>query len=62
LKEITGCDKVVCFGDAINDISMDIIADHSYSVANANLQLKQIATGIIGSNNEDGVAIWFRNL
>jgi hypothetical protein len=25
---------------------------------NANLQLKQIATGIIGSNNEDVVAIW----
>jgi len=58
LKEITGCDKVICFGDAINDISMFTIADDSYAVANANLQLKQIATGIIGSNGEDGVAMW----
>jgi Cof subfamily protein (haloacid dehalogenase superfamily) len=58
LKEITGCDKVVCFGDAINDISMFTIADDSYAVANADLQLKQIASGIIGSNNEDGIALW----
>lgn len=41
LKEITGCDKVIYFGDAINDISMFTIADDAYAVANANLQLKQ---------------------
>ena len=58
LKEITGCDKVVCFGDAINDISMFAIADEAYAVAEANLQLKQISTGVIGSNNDDGVALW----
>jgi len=58
LKEITGCDKVICFGDAINDISMFTVADHAYAVADANLQLKEISTGIIGSNNEDGVALW----
>jgi len=58
LKEITGCDKVVCFGDAINDISMFTIADDAYAVANANLELKQVSTGVIGSNNEDAVALW----
>ncbi len=58
LKEITGCDKVICFGDAINDISMFNIADEAYAVADANLKLKQISTGIIGSNNDDGVALW----
>jgi len=58
LKEITGCDRVICFGDAINDISMFTIADEAYAVADANLQLKQISTGIIGSNNDDGVALW----
>lgn len=58
LKEFTGCDKVICFGDAINDIPMFEIADEAYAVADANLQLKQIATGIIGSNNDDGVAKW----
>ena len=58
LKEIISCDKVICFGDAINDISMFAIADEAYAVADANLQLKQISTGIIGSNNDDGVALW----
>lgn len=58
LKEVTGCDKVICFGDEINDISMFTIADEAYAVLEANLQLKQIATGIIGSNNDDGVALW----
>ena len=58
LKDITGCDKVICFGDAINDISMFLIADEAYAVSNANSQLKQISTGIIGSNNEDSVALW----
>lgn len=58
LKELIGCDKVVCFGDAINDISMFAMADEAYAVAEAKPQLKEIATGIIGSNNEDGVALW----
>ena len=34
------------------------IADNSYAVANANLELKQVSSGIIGSNNEDAVALW----
>ncbi|WP_160680346.1 HAD family hydrolase [Clostridium sp. C8-1-8] len=58
LKEFTGCDKVVCFGDAINDISMFKIADERYAVANANAMLKQFATNTIASNDEDGVALW----
>lgn len=58
LKEITGCDKVICFGDAINDISMFEIADEAYAVENANSQLKQISTEIIGSNSNDDVALW----
>ena len=58
LKEILGCDKVVCFGDGKNDISMFEIADECYAVANAADELKTIATGIIGSNNDDGVAKW----
>ena len=58
LKEIWGCDKVVSFGDAVNDISMFRISDECYAVANAVDELKQAATGIIGSNDEDGVAVW----
>ncbi len=56
LKKLTGCDKTVVFGDGINDIDMFLTADESYAVVNADLALKHLATGIIASNNDDGVA------
>lgn len=58
LKEMFSCDKVIAFGDGKNDIDMFEIADESYAVSNAHEALKAKATGIIGSNNEDGVAKW----
>lgn len=58
LKELLGCDKVVVFGDAANDMDMFHVADEAYAVENALEELKRIATGMIGSNNEDGVAKW----
>ena len=48
-------EKLVVFGDSLNDISMFKIADESYAVANAMDELKKIATYIIGSNEEDSV-------
>lgn len=56
LKEMLGVDCVVAFGDAINDREMFEAADEAYAVANATQELKDIATGVIGSNDEDGVA------
>ncbi len=56
LKERLGCSRVVCFGDAVNDIPMFRMADECYAVANAVDALKEIATGVIGGNDEDGVA------
>lgn len=56
LKEMLGCDRVVCFGDAENDMSMFRIADESCAMANAVDGLKAMATRVIGSNEEDGVA------
>ena len=58
LKKIMGCDRLVCFGDGKNDISIFSVADEGYAVANADPELKSIATAIIGGNNEDGVARW----
>jgi Cof subfamily protein (haloacid dehalogenase superfamily) len=58
LKEIWQCDKVISFGDAINDIPMFQISDECYAVENAVPELKQIATGIIETNQKDGVAKW----
>lgn len=60
LKEIWNCDKVISFGDAINDIPMFEISDECYAVENAVKELKEIATGVIGSNDEDGVANWLK--
>lgn len=58
LKEIWHCDKVVSFGDAVNDIPMFEVSDECYAVANAVPELKMRATGVIASNDEDGVAKW----
>ena len=58
LKEMLGCERIVCFGNGNNDVSMFRIADECYAVSNAVLALKEIATDVIGSNDEDGVAKW----
>lgn len=58
LKKMLDCDRVVSFGDAINDIPMFEISDQCYAVSNAVEKLKEKATGVIGSNEEDGVALW----
>ncbi len=61
LKKMLSCDKIVCFGDAENDISMFCVCDEQYAVANADEKLKKSATGVIESNNDDGVAKWLLN-
>lgn len=62
LKEYLNCDKIVVFGDAINDLDMFQMADECYAVANAAPELKEIATKVIGGNNEDGVVKWLEEL
>lgn len=58
LQKQFDCQRLVVFGDSLNDISMFEIADEAYAVKNAADSLKGIATGIIGDNNSDGVAKW----
>ena len=58
LKALLECEKVISFGDALNDIPMFEISDECYAVENAVDGLKAVATGIIGSNREDSVAKW----
>lgn len=58
LKERLGCDRLVVFGDGKNDVDMFRLADEAYAVENAVEDLKKIATGVIGSNDDDGVAKW----
>ncbi len=58
LKDKLKCDKVVVFGDGKNDIDMFELADEAYAVENAVDELKKVATNVIRSNNDDGVARW----
>lgn len=58
LKRMWNCSRVISFGDAVNDIPMFEISDECYAVDNAVDELKAVATGIIESNENDGVARW----
>ncbi len=57
-RALLGAKRLVVFGDGLNDIDMFQIADEAYAVENAAPELKSLATGIIGPNDEDGVAKW----
>lgn len=58
LKEMVGADRLVAFGDGYNDIELFKAADECYAVANAEDELKAMATKVIGSCDDDGVAHW----
>ena len=58
LKALLKCDRLVVFGDGKNDIDMFRMAEESYAVENAVPELKAVATGVIGRNDEDAVAKW----
>lgn len=55
LKKMYGFEKVICFGDNLNDLPMFEISDEAYAVMNAKNEVKTKADGIIFSNNDDGV-------
>ena len=57
LREKYGFDKVVGFGDNLNDLPLFRACDETYAVANARDELKSAATGIIAANTENGVAL-----
>ncbi len=56
LKKLYGFDRIVAFGDNLNDIPLFELADEAYAVSNACDELKSVATGVIDSNNDDAVA------
>lgn len=55
LKQMLNC-RLVVFGDGKNDLEMFKVADECYAVENAVRELKDIATAVIPSNGDDGVA------
>jgi Cof subfamily protein (haloacid dehalogenase superfamily) len=60
MKELLGIERVVCFGDNDNDLSMFEMADESYAPANANDAIKAAATAVIGHHDEEGIARFLR--
>ena len=55
LRELFGFDRIISFGDNLNDLPMFEVSDEAYAVENAKDEVKQKATAVIGSNTEDGV-------
>jgi hypothetical protein len=60
LKELLGLERVICFGDSDNDLSMFEAADEAYAPANANDAIKAAATAVIGHHDEEGIARFLR--
>ena len=58
LKQLLNCSRLVCFGDAANDLPLFEAADECYAVENAGPAIKERATGVIRANDRDGVAKW----
>ena len=56
LKAQLGADRVVVFGDNLNDIPMMRVADYAVAVGNAFDEVKEMADTVIGPNTDDSVA------
>lgn len=56
LKEMLGADRLVVYGDHLNDLPMFAVADESVAVANALPQVQAAATRTIGPNTRPSVA------
>lgn len=56
VMELTRADRLVCFGDNTNDLSMIRAADVGVAVSNACTELKRAADKVTGSNEEGAVA------
>lgn len=56
LREATGADRVVVFGDNLNDLTMFEVADTAVAVDNALPVVKEAADIVIGSHDDNSVA------
>lgn len=55
-------DRIIGFGDNLNDLSLFQACDAAYAVSNAKPPVKELATGVIGSNIEDSVPKFIQSL
>lgn len=61
LAESVGADRIVAFGDNVNDLPLLRAADVAVAVGNAVPEVKEAADVIIGPNTEDSVARFILN-
>lgn len=55
IRRYTGADRLIAFGDNLNDLSLFAGCDESIAVANAVGEVKRAADEVIGSNTDDAV-------
>jgi Cof subfamily protein (haloacid dehalogenase superfamily) len=60
LKDLLNLERVICFGDSYNDLSMFEAADESYAPDNATSAVKAAATEVIGHHDDEGIARFLR--
>ncbi len=60
LRDMLGVERVICFGDSDNDLSLFALADESYAPENAKRHVKDAATAVIGHHDQDGIATFLR--
>jgi Cof subfamily protein (haloacid dehalogenase superfamily) len=58
LKKLGSFDRVISFGDNLNDLPLFSVSEERYAVANAQEDVRGAATAVIRANTEDGVARW----
>lgn len=56
IKQDLGVERVICFGDSDNDLSMFELAEECYAPSNAKPAVKAAATATIGHHDDDGIA------
>ncbi len=61
LKNRLKCDRLVVFGDSINDLPMFEVADEAISVANARPEVLNAANQVIDGNENDAVAKYIQS-
>lgn len=63
LSKLLNLDKedVYCFGDSRNDITMFNESGTSFALENAKEEIKKLATHVVKSNNDSGVAFGIKN-
>lgn len=60
LRNMLNVERVICFGDSDNDLSLFKLADECYAPQNAKPHVKEAATAVIGHHDQDGIARFLR--